>query len=92
MDSMAEAVAAARSEMELDVDMSFASIKSLRDLPAMDIIRGVAKVANRRTLTLFIADNINAHGGSSIFLRCYTGKLLTDETMAARWLIRMELV
>jgi NTE family protein len=92
LNSMRQAVASARSEMELDVDMSFASIKSLRDLPAMDIIRGVAKVANRRTLTLFIADNIKAHGGSSIFLRRYTGKLLTDETLAARWLIRMELV
>ena len=92
MECLTDAVDTAKEEMELDVDTSFASLKTLRTFASMEKLKEIIKVANRKTLTLFIADSLNTRGDESIFLKRYAVKMLGNEIKAARFLIRQKLV
>jgi len=92
MNDLADAVDIAKTEMELDVDTSFASLKTLRTFASVEKLREIVKVANRKTVTLFVADSLKNRGENSIFLKRYAIKLLGDEIKAARFLIKSNLI
>lgn len=89
LESLEQAVTAANNDMDLDIDMSLSSLKSLASLGK---IKEILKIANRRTVTLFIADSLRAKSGESIFLSKYARRILKDEVNAARFLVNNGLV
>lgn len=63
---------------------------SLKGITNVAKIKNLLKLANRKTLTLFIAENIIEKGGSSIFLSKYAHRVLQTEIDAARFIIKNE--
>ena len=84
---LASAVADARHDMEVLVELDLSSV----DLTIAKL-GALLKKVNKKTATLFIADHIREKGDESIFLKKYTGKILKEEVTAAKFLIAAELV
>ena len=89
LEALNQAVNEANDDMDLDIDLSLASLKSLASLGK---IKEILKIANRRTVTLFIADSLRAKSSDSIFLSKYARRILKDEVNAARFLVNNGLV
>lgn len=89
LEALEQAVISAKDDMDLDRDTSLSSLKSLVSLGK---VKGILKIANRRTVTLFIADSLRVKGADSIFLSKYARRILKDEVNAARFLVNHSLV
>ena len=89
LEALEQAVITANDDMDLDIDMSLSSLKSLASLGEM---KEILKIANRRTVTLFIADSLRAKSSDSIFLSKYARRILKDEVNAAKFLVNNGLV
>lgn len=89
LEALSEAVISANDDMDLDIDMSLSSLTSLVSLGK---IKEILKIANKKTVTLFIADSLRTKSGESIFLSKYARRILKEEVNAARFLVSNELV
>lgn len=89
LEALEQAVISANDDMDLDIDMSLSSLKSFASLGK---IKEILKIANRRTVTLFIADSLRAKSGDSIFLSKYARRILKDEVNVAKFLVNNGLV
>lgn len=89
LESLSEAVISANDDMDLDIDMSLSSLTSLASLGK---IKEILKIANKKTVTLFIADSLRTKSGESIFLSKYARRILKEEVNAARFLVNNGLV
>ena len=87
LEKLAAAVSDARRDMEAlaGVDLSSGDL-------TMAKLGALLKKVNKKTATVFIADHIRAKGEESIFLKKYAGKILKEETDAAKFLAAAELV
>lgn len=88
MEHLTKAVETAKAEMAIDKDLSFKNLATLRGFASLDKLKEIVKVANRKTLVLFIADSLKTRGPSSLFFKGYAKKLLSDQVRAAKWLIK----
>ena len=87
LEKLAAAARDARCDMEelAGVDLSSGDLTRAK-------LRTLLKKVNKKTATVFIADHIRAKGEESIFLKKYAGKILKEETDAAKFLAATELV
>ncbi|MBR4019718.1 MAG: patatin-like phospholipase family protein [Firmicutes bacterium] len=87
LEKLAATVRDARSDMEAlaGIDLSSGDL-------TMAKLGTLLKKVNKKTATVFIADHIRAKGEESIFLKKYAGKILKEETDAAKFLAAAELV
>jgi len=84
---LGSAVLDARRDMEAlaEVDLTAGDM-------TMAKLGTLLKKVNRKTATVWIADHIRSKGEDSIFLKKYAGKILKEETDAAKFLTATELV
>lgn len=92
LDRLADAVAAARADVDIAVRtdhiLSLNTLRSLDPAGAKDILRDVADAANRKTLTLTIADYLKNHQGDSLLRHRHIARLLHRELAGAKFLIQ----
>lgn len=83
-ESLAAAVAKAKNALPDGFELS--------DLTSLSKIKELVKIAEKPSLTLYIAESLQEKGGESFFLTRYASRILKEEVSAARLLVKWELI
>ncbi len=89
LEQLQEAVSAASSDAGAGFSLSHSELKAAS---ALSRLRELLNLANRKTVTLFIAENLKQRGSDSLFLTKYGMKLFKEEVRAARFLVKYQLI
>ncbi len=89
LEQLQEAVSAASSDAGAGFSLSYSELKAAS---ALSRLRELLNLANRKTVTLFIAENLKQRGSDSLFLTKYGMKLFKEEVRAARFLVKYQLI
>lgn len=101
MDNLQAAVTAAQEVMSVEFGIGkksagsskkFEMLKPAELFKAIDSVKDIVKLANRKTATLMIASNMRDKGSGSLFLSRHAIKLMPAEINAAKFLIKNELI
>lgn len=68
------------------------SVSDLKAKAALSKIKDLLELANPKTVTLFIAENLKQRGEAGPLLTKYASKVLKNELQAARFLVKYELL
>lgn len=89
LEQLQETVSAASSDAGSGFSLSHSELKAVS---ALSRLRELLNLANRKTVTLFIAENLKQRGSDSLFLTKYGMKLFKEEVRAARFLVKYQLI
>lgn len=89
LEKLSDAVADAARDADSGLSLSLSELKGAS---AISKIRELLNLANQKTVTLFIAENLKQRGEESLFLTKYGSKLFKEELRTAKFLLKYQLI